>query len=57
MVELADIGESPSTNPSLDDLRSVEGVGPAKAKLIAAAIKFARRRIQPEGIKESSPKG
>ena len=27
-----------STNPSLEDMQSIEGVGPAKATLIAAAI-------------------
>lgn len=40
---------------SLDELKKIEGVGPAKATLIAAALEFARRRIRPEGIKISFP--
>jgi DNA repair protein RadC len=39
----------------LDDLQQLEGVGPAKATLIAAALEFARRRIRPEGLKISFP--
>ncbi len=41
--------------PALADLRRLEGVGPAKAALISAALEFARRRIRPEGIKINSP--
>ncbi|MDM8555465.1 DNA repair protein RadC [Desulfococcaceae bacterium HSG7] len=41
--------------PDLTDLQSVEGVGPAKAALIAAALEFARRRIRPEGVKIKTP--
>jgi DNA repair protein RadC len=37
--------------PDLADLQRLEGVGPAKAALISAALEFARRRIRPEGIK------
>ncbi|CAB1055332.1 UPF0758 family protein [Olavius sp. associated proteobacterium Delta 1] len=44
-----------STNPSLEELKSIEGVGPAKATLIAAATEFARRRIRPEGLKIEFP--
>jgi len=40
---------------SLDELKKVEGVGPAKATLIVAALEFARRRIRPEGLKISFP--
>jgi len=36
-------------------LQQIEGVGSAKAALIAAALEFARRRIGPEGTKISSP--
>lgn len=36
-------------------LQQIEGVGSAKAALIAAALEFARRRIKPEGTKISSP--
>ncbi|RJX27380.1 MAG: DNA repair protein RadC [Desulfurivibrio sp.] len=41
--------------PDLADLQRLEGVGPAKATLIAAALEFARRRIRPEGIKIKTP--
>jgi DNA repair protein RadC len=42
-------------NPSLQELEKIEGVGPAKATLIAAALEFSRRRIKPEGLKISFP--
>ncbi len=32
-------------------LREIEGVGPARAMKICAALEFARRRIRPEGVK------
>ena len=32
--------------PNIDELKKIEGVGPAKATLIAAALEFARRRIR-----------
>ncbi len=41
--------------PNLQELQQVEGVGLAKATLIAAALEFARRRILPEGLKISTP--
>ncbi|MCK9293553.1 MAG: DNA repair protein RadC [Desulfobulbaceae bacterium] len=41
--------------PDLADLQRLEGVGPAKATLVAAALEFARRRIRPEGIKIKTP--
>ncbi len=40
---------------SVEQLEDIEGVGPAKATLIAAALEFARRRIRPEGLKISFP--
>jgi len=40
---------------SLEGLQKIEGVGLAKATLIAAALEFARRRIRPEGLKISTP--
>ncbi|CAG0939260.1 hypothetical protein BROC_00530 [Candidatus Brocadiaceae bacterium] len=40
---------------SLEELQKIEGVGLAKATLIAAALEFARRRIRPEGLKISLP--
>jgi len=38
-----------------EELQAIEGVGPAKASLIAAALEFARRRIRPEGLRISFP--
>ena len=38
---------------SLEELQEIEGVGPAKASLIASALEFARRRIRPEGLRIS----
>ena len=43
------------TKPDVKELQKVEGVGLAKAALIAAALEFARRRIRPEGLKISFP--
>lgn len=40
---------------NIDELKKIEGVGPAKATLIAAALEFVRRRIRPEGFKISFP--
>ena len=39
----------------IEDLTAFEGVGPAKAAVILAAIEFARRRIKPEGLKVTTP--
>lgn len=41
--------------PTLDSLCKVEGIGPAKASLVVAAMEFARRRIRPRGVKISFP--
>ena len=38
-----------------EELQAIEGVGPAKASLIAAALEFAWRRIRPEGLRISFP--
>lgn len=38
-----------------EELMQIEGVGPAKATVIAAALEFAGRRIRPEGIKVVFP--
>lgn len=43
------------TDPSVKELLKIEGVGPAKATLIAAALEFSRRRIRPEGFRISFP--
>lgn len=37
------------------DLLGVEGIGPAKATLIAAAFEFVRRRVRPEGVRIKHP--
>ncbi len=37
------------------DILKVEGIGSAKATLIAAALEFVRRRIKPEGLKIKFP--
>ena len=42
-------------NITAADLLDVEGVGPAKATLIAAAFEFVRRRVRPEGIRIKHP--
>lgn len=39
----------------VSELQEIEGVGPVKASIIAAALEFARRRIKSEGIKISFP--
>jgi DNA repair protein RadC len=44
-----------SANPTLDDLTDIDGIGPAKATLISAALEFSRRRIKPDGFKISFP--
>lgn len=40
---------------NVEALQKIEGVGLAKAAVIAAALEFARRRIRPEGFKISFP--
>jgi DNA repair protein RadC len=47
--------DAANVRPTLGELQKIEGVGPAKATLIAAALEFARRRIRPEGLKISFP--
>jgi DNA repair protein RadC len=44
-----------SANPTLEQLQSIDGIGPAKATIILAALEFARRRIRPEGFKIGLP--
>jgi DNA repair protein RadC len=38
-----------------EDLMTFEGIGPAKASVVVAAIEFARRRIKPRGVKLATP--
>jgi len=42
-------------NINFDVLQEIDGVGPAKATLIVAALEFTRRRIHPQGLKISFP--
>jgi DNA repair protein RadC len=42
-------------NVSIEELQRIEGIGLAKATLIAAALEFSRRRIRPEGVKITFP--
>jgi len=44
-----------SASPTLEQLQSIDGIGPAKATTILAALEFARRRIRPEGFKIGMP--
>lgn len=44
-----------SANPTLEQLQIIDGIGPAKATIILAALEFARRRIRPEGFKIGLP--
>ena len=44
-----------SASPTLEQLQSIDGIGPAKATTILAALEFARRRIRPEGFKIGLP--
>ncbi len=48
---LDDVG----THADMDTLCRVDGIGPAKASLVMAALEFARRRIRPHGIRISHP--
>jgi DNA repair protein RadC len=47
--------DASSDRVDLKDLLKIEGIGPAKAALLSAALEFARRRIRPEGVKISLP--
>ena len=47
--------DSGDEKPNLKELQKIDGIGPAKATLIAAALEFSRRRIRPEGLKISFP--
>lgn len=38
-----------------EELMKIEGIGSAKAALLAATFEFVRRRIKPEGLKITSP--
>jgi DNA repair protein RadC len=53
--KLSRIVDQKGLSLKLEDLTSTEGMGPAKATLILAAIEFARRRIKPDGTKITTP--
>ncbi len=53
--QILKVFDSNNAKPTLEELQKIEGVGLAKAALIASAIEFARRRIRPEGLKISFP--
>jgi DNA repair protein RadC len=52
---LLDVLDRTGLSPKIDELCQIEGIGPAKATKIAAALEFSRRRIRPRGIKISFP--
>ena len=47
--------DSGAVEPRAASLQTINGVGPAKAAVITAALEFARRRIRPEGITVTTP--
>ena len=54
-AKVARIMDEKGFDVRVDDLTQFEGIGPAKAALILAAIEYARRRIKPEGLKITTP--
>ncbi len=53
--KLLKVMDETSAAPTIEQLLAIDGVGPAKAALIAASLEFARRRIRPEGFKINQP--
>jgi len=53
--QLLKVLDRTDSQPGPEELEQIEGMGPAKATLILAALEFARRRIRPEGLKISFP--
>ncbi|MBP8303128.1 MAG: DNA repair protein RadC [Phycisphaerae bacterium] len=49
--QLVAVIDKKGTDLTAADLIDIEGIGPAKAALIAAAFEFVRRRIKPDGVK------
>lgn len=49
--ELVAVIDKKGTELTAADMIEIEGIGPAKATLLAAAIEFVRRRIKPDGVK------
>lgn len=54
-ARLFKVVDAASARPTLEALQAVDGIGLAKATLVAAALEFARRRIRPEGYKIAFP--
>lgn len=54
--DLLPLVELSGTEIDITALQRVNGVGPCKALLLAAALEFSRRRIRPEGVKITSAK-
>ena len=54
-AKVARIMDEKGFDVRVEDLTQFEGIGPAKAALILAAIEYARRRIKPEGLKITTP--
>ncbi len=52
ILKVIDLGKE---QPDIDEMQKIEGVGPVKAAILAAALEFARRRIKPAGTKISVP--
>lgn len=53
--KLIKIIDRKGTNLTAEDILNIEGIGTAKAALIAAAFEFVRRRVKPEGLKIKFP--
>jgi DNA repair protein RadC len=53
--QLLKVLDRTDSQPGPEELEQIEGMGPAKATLILAALEFTRRRIRPEGLKISFP--
>jgi DNA repair protein RadC len=53
--KLVKIIDQKGINLSAKDVLDIDGIGTAKAALVAAAFEFVRRRIKPEGLKIKFP--
>ncbi|MBC2709445.1 MAG: DNA repair protein RadC [Desulfosarcina sp.] len=54
-AKVARIMDEKGLDVRISDLKSLAGIGQAKAALVLAAMEYARRRIKPEGLKISTP--
>jgi DNA repair protein RadC len=53
--EVLQLLDTAGTAPKMEALCQVDGIGPAKASLLMAALEFSRRRIRPRGVQISFP--